>query len=206
MYKTDSQWKKYWAKRKIDWVKDYLGTADHPHRDLIIRALAKSPFQTLVEVGCASGPNLYRIAKAFPHVRLGGSDVSEDALETARQYLPPQTVFDVTGADELYFPDKSADVVLTDMCLIYLGKRRFRKALREIKRVASKRVIFVEFSSEKALRRLALAAAAGYHAYDYKKELERAGFYDIRMHKLTEEEWPGGEPQKEFGYLIEAGV
>lgn len=206
MYKTDTQWKKYWSKRKIDWVAEYLSTAGHPHRDLIIRALAQSRFDTVVEVGCASGPNLLRIAQAFPHARLGGSDVNQEALEVARKVLPPHTVFDVTGADHLYFPDRSADVVLTDMCLIYLSQQRFRKALLELKRVARKRVIMVEFHSPNLMRRLALVGASGYHAYDYKKELERAGFYDIQLHKLTEAEWPGGEPQKEFGYLIQASV
>lgn len=206
MYKTDRHWNKYWAKRKIDWVKEYIATSNHPHRDRILQELAKIKFNTLVEVGCASGPNLLRIAQVFPHVRLGGSDVSEDALAVAKKFLPSHTVLDCAGADQLYFPDNSADVVLTDMCLIYLSTKAFRKALSEIRRVARKHVMFVEFNSDNITRRLALAAASGYHAYDYKKELGRAGFYDIQFHKLTEAEWPGGEPQKEFGYIIQASV
>lgn len=204
-FKTTNQHIKYWKNRKIDWAEAYLNL-DHPHRDLIIDRLRELHFNTIVEVGCAAGANLIRIHQAWPNILLGGCDVSRDALKVAEAHLPKTAVLDVASADRLFFPPKAPEVVLTDMCLIYLSPRRFRKALAEIKRVAKKHVMFVEFHSPSLLRRLALLFGAGYYAYDYRRELEKAGYFDIRMEKVSEKDWPGGEPQKEFCYLIQASV
>lgn len=204
MIKTTARHQKFWKNRKIDWEKDYFSTADHPHRDLIIRELAKEPFASILEIGCASGPNLYRIQKAFPNVQVGGIDINEDAIEAAKRLVPSAAVLMASSAENLFLSDKSADVILTDMALIYIDPTRIGDILSEIKRVARKKVIFVEFHSKSWWKRALLAIGAGYWAYDWVSLLEAWGFYDIRTEKIEESSWPGGEPQKSFGYIITA--
>lgn len=205
MLKSTEQHKRYWAERQIDWKTSYFDTHDHPHRELIVRLLKTIPFKSLLEVGCASGPNLYKIRQNFPHAELGGVDVSEAAVHEGRKHLPGVSL-EVGSADDIFFSDKSTDVLLTDMALIYVGPMNIDKSIKEIKRVTRSYAMFVEFHSESWLKRTALRFASGYNAYDYKKLLSKHGFYDIRTIKIPEEAWPGGEPQKTFGYIITARI
>lgn len=205
MYKTVAKHKRYWADRKIDWEKDYFwGSITHPHRNLILRVLSRIKFRSVLEIGCGAGANLARIQKAFPGTEIGGVDINPDAIEAAKKLLPDAAVFEVSSADDLFCSDKSVDVVLTDMCLIYLSGRSMRKALREIVRVTRSYVVFVEFHTESFWKRTGLKLATGYSAPNYKKLLEGQGFYDILIQKFTEGDWPGGDPQKTFGHIITA--
>jgi S-adenosylmethionine-diacylgycerolhomoserine-N-methlytransferase len=52
-------------------------------RDSLIRRLALTPGERLIEVGCGTGRNLIAIARAHPEVRLFGLDASAQMLETA---------------------------------------------------------------------------------------------------------------------------
>ena len=204
--------KRYWSGRKIDWRQAYCDpsnpaeTINHPHRNLIIGYLKKIRWNTLLEAGCASGGNLFRIQKEFPNAKLGGVDISEDAIATARQLLRSDTILEVNDVRNLFFNDASVDVVLLDMGLIYLDPFNIHKALKEIKRVLRKHLILVEFHSRNPFKRWALRLLSGYNAYHWPKLLSKYGFYDVEMYKLTEKDWPSGEPQKSFGYLITAKI
>lgn len=204
MLKSTAKNKRYWKERKIDWVKEYVATANHPHRDLILNKLKLMPFGSLLEVGCASGPNLIRIQHAYPNVQIGGIDLNKDAIKVAQQILP-SGLFVVDSVDGMFFSDKSTDVILSDMSLIYIGPAKIKTALKEIKRVARKFVVLCEFYNSSFLKRMALRFA-GYNAYNYPKLLEELGFYDIEMTKIKESEWPGGQPQKDYGYVFTARV
>lgn len=204
MYKTQAQHEKYWRERKIDWKTAYFDTHDHPHRQMIIDYLKTIRFGSIVEVGCASGPNLYRIAKEFPRAEIGGVDVSKSAIATAKLLLPPTAVLDVASADQMFFGDKSSEAVLSDMTLIYVSN--IHGALEEMKRITKRHIILCEFHSNNPLKRLGLKLATGYRAYNYKRLLERHEFHNIEIRKIPERLWPGGEPQKTFGYLITAQI
>jgi len=85
MFHTTKHWTQYWDNRNINWEEAYY-PPDHSHRNLIIEALSKMRFQSLLEVGCASGGNLARIKHAFPRAELGGIDVSKESIMTAKIY------------------------------------------------------------------------------------------------------------------------
>lgn len=192
---------KYWKNRVMDWKQGYW--ADHPHRELIIKALRGMNFGSVVEFGCASGYNLHKIRQNFPHSEIGGIDISEEAIETAKKLLPDDTaVLEVSSADSVFLSDKSSDVVLTDMVLIYFDPMSIKNVLEEMRRVARKYVILVEFHHTNWLKRLALRLLTGYNSYNYRKLLLKHNFHDLEFYKLTEKDWPGGNPQKEFGWLI----
>jgi len=193
----------YWAKRKIDWKKEYLDTVNHPHRMLLLKVLSKYRFGSLLEVGCASGPNLYKIHLQWPTVELGGVDVSKDAIDMAKKYMP-KMIFDVKPAHDVFMSTDSCDIVLADMALIYVGPKMINRTLKEMRRICRKHIVLCEFHSTSWLKRTGLRFATGYNAYNYVDKLERLGWYDVQVKKLTLEDWPGGEPQKTYGYIITA--
>jgi tRNA G46 methylase TrmB len=61
---------KEWATRHVydeDWIENYWKSRDHPHRAFLVERICKfSPMHSILEIGCASGPNLYNIARKFP--------------------------------------------------------------------------------------------------------------------------------------------
>ena len=192
--------RRFWKNRKIDWKKSYFNTG-HPHRGVLLRVLGKFQFQSLLEVGCGAGANLANIQANF-NTQVGGVDINPDAIKEAKKELPNAYQLSVGEATALFFSDKSVDVILTDMCLIYLDNKAIKKAMKEIARVARNGVIFCEFHSHSWWKRLLLRLSSGYFAHNYKKRMEALGYYDICFYKITDEMWPGGEPQKTFGYII----
>lgn len=196
--------KKYWAERKIDWDQAYTSTWDHPHRKYIVEALKSFRWFSLWEVGCASGPNLIKIAKELPNRQLGGSDVSADAIETARKTFVGGR-FKVESVEDMLLSDDSVDVVLSDATLIYIDPSKIDKAMHEITRVARERILLCEFHSKSWWKRWKWRLKSGYNAYDYEKLLEKHGCYDIKMWKIPESVW-GGEGWGKFGYIIMARI
>jgi len=195
--KTTNFHRKWWKKRQIDWTQAYMNP-DHPHRGVIVEKLKSLyPFRSILEVGCAAGANLYRIKQAFPQSDIGGIDWNEKAIETAKQYLPKASVLQVGEATDVYIGSKGADVLMSDMCYIYLDKKNFRKAILEAKRVARKGVLFCEFNHTNWFMRQMIRITTGYNAYNFRVELERIGFRDIEITKLTPKDWP--ETEKENG-------
>lgn len=53
-------------------------------RDRLIRELAVPDGGSVLEIGCGTARNLIAVARAYPHARLYGIDISEAMLETAR--------------------------------------------------------------------------------------------------------------------------
>ncbi|HEV2201651.1 MAG TPA: class I SAM-dependent methyltransferase [Bryobacteraceae bacterium] len=202
MYKTEQQHLDYWSARKMDWKSGYLDTWEHPHRQMIVDALSGFQFDSVLEVGCAAGANLFRIHRDFPKVRLSGTDVNAQAIEAAREFLNGD--LRVGTLAQAGFPDRCADVVLTDMVLIYVA--RIEEELARIRRIARKHIVLCEFHSERWWERAALKLATGYRARDYRALLRRQGWRAIEVLKIPRESWPGGRPQRRFGYVITARI
>ena len=211
LLKTTKDHISYWKNRKINWNDHYTATWDHPHRQFIIDKLKTWKWISVIEVGCASGPNLVKIVKEFPRADVGGVDVNEDAINTARSVFAEifkNTLrgawFKVNSADNMVISDGSTDIVLSDMALIYVDRKDIKKTLLEMKRVTRNRIMLMEFHHKSWLKRLALKLKSGYNSYNYKKLLEELGFHNITIDKLPPEMWDGHEPQKTYAYLITA--
>jgi S-adenosylmethionine-diacylgycerolhomoserine-N-methlytransferase len=56
-------------------------------RDRMIRGLAMSPRESLLEIGCGTGRNLAVAAKRYPDIRLYGLDISQEMLASAEKTL-----------------------------------------------------------------------------------------------------------------------
>lgn len=219
----------YWRDRKIDWKTAYWDTFNHPHRNLLIRELARfAPFRTIYELGMGAGANLYRISQAYPNAEYGGMDINQDAVDCAKKMLPNAHMAECNTYELIPFSDKSVDVLFTDAALIYCKPNKIKKVISEMKRVARVGLLFCEADSEIWWERLALRYARndaylgskppadifgkikkrltmGYNAYDYDKLLTEAGCWSIKKTKIPHEVWPDGLWDR-FGNIITCRV
>lgn len=202
--RTTKEHSQYWKNRKIDWKKEYMLTWNHPHRYLISGILKSFDWVSLYEIGCGAGANIINIIKTIPGKVLGGCDISADAIELVKESFKGGR-FNVCPADDVLMSDDSSDVVLTDMCLIYVSPLKIHKHIEEIKRIARNNVVLCEFHNESFWQRFLLRVRSGYNAYNYKKLLEKHGFYDIDIYKVPDEMWPGAKNDK-FRFIIKAKV
>lgn len=204
LLQTTKKWVDWWSKRKIDWNVHYMNP-NHPHRQLMVVILQKLQWLSLIEVGCGAGANLAAILKTIPNKQVGGIDVNKDAIELAKKTFQ-RGIFRVSSVDDMMLSDKSSDVVLSDMCMIYFSPRKIGKCLDEIRRVARSYVVFCELDSEHWWERLAIKWKEGYNVYDWKKLLEKHNFYDVSKFKIAKEAWPESDLQQKYCHIIVACV
>jgi ubiquinone/menaquinone biosynthesis C-methylase UbiE len=162
------------------------------------------PFTSLWEIGVGGGANLIRVVKDMKGKQLGGSDVSEDAIELCKKTFN-NGIFRVESGDNLLMSDKSVDVLLTDMCLIYVDPLKINDFLREFKRVGRNYVVLCEFHSPSWWKRQ-IARFGGYHVYDYRKRLENLGYFNVQIQHIPEQLWPGTDRNTEFRSIITARI
>ena len=199
--RSTKQWSEWWKNRKIDWGVNYLDTYKHPHRDLLSEILKTFKWNSLLEVGCGAGANLVNILAHFKNKQIGGIDINADAIKLAKKTFEG-AFLKVGSVEDIMMSDNSVDTILSDMCLIYVDKPD--KAIQEIRRVSRNYILFCEFHSESWFKRLKLKLISGYNAHNYRKLLKKYGFTDIIIGKLPEDAWKGGNPQKDYGYIIRA--
>ena len=194
-----TQNEKYWAKRPItdakvdwnyseaDWIQGYMKSVNHPHRQVILDALEiLEPFESLIEVGCSTGPNLYCIGTKYNEVKLHGIDINPHVVAEAQKWKKRNTKIYLGSISKIDAPDKSYDILLSDAVMLYVGKVSIRKVLNEFERVTKKGMIFVEWFDESLQ-----GVIKDFHwARNYPKLLEEIGFKTVCHRKLTKEEWP----------------
>lgn len=89
--------------------------------------------QRVLDVGCGKGFLLYDLTQAVPGLEVRGLDISQYALDHAKEEVRP--FLDVGHANVLPYPDASFDLVLSINTLHNLYCYDLDKALREIQRV-----------------------------------------------------------------------
>lgn len=122
-----------------DWPSRCWASRDQPHRDAIIEALRALPWRSLVEIGCGSGPNLARIAEAFPSADLVGLDVDQASLEAAREQVAALVI-----ESDLTLDVYGADVVLSCGALCYVAPEALPFVLNRWRRAARVALVIVE--------------------------------------------------------------
>lgn len=88
----------------------------------------------VLDVGCGKGFLLHEIRELVPGIEVRGVDVSTYALENAKEEVKP--FLSRAPAQELPFPERSFDLVLSLMTLHNLYVFDLARALREITRVS----------------------------------------------------------------------
>lgn len=197
-------WEKNWREKKIDWNTHYWSPR-HPHRILILKELLRFPFRSIFEIGCGAGANLANIANVFKGVEVGGIDINPEAIKTAKINCPYAKDLEVGMADDIFFSDKSIDVIISDATLLYVPFWKINKTIKEMARVARNGVIFCEPYREKLWQRLYLLWKEHLYLHNYPKLLSKYGFYDIKIMKITKEQWPDSL-WFTAGYIISARI
>ncbi|MEG3969491.1 class I SAM-dependent methyltransferase [Microcoleus sp. T2B6] len=87
----------------------------------------------ILDVGCGKGYLLYEFTQAVPGVEIVGIDMSEYAIQNAKEEVKP--FLTAGNAVDLPFPDKNFDLVVSILTLHNLYNYELRQALQEIERV-----------------------------------------------------------------------
>ena len=96
----------------------------------------------ILDVGCGKGFLLYDLTKVVPGIDVQGIDVSQYAIEHAKEEIKDR--LQIGSAVSLPYPDKSFDLVISINALHTLHNYDLDKALREIERVGKKKYLCVE--------------------------------------------------------------
>ncbi len=199
----------FWRFRHLihdkNWAENYISpeALEHSHRKLLLQKMSQyAPLDKVLEVGCASGPNLILLSKKLPKTDFWGIDVSGKAIAVGKKYINEHNVPNIrleTGSAEAVknFRDKSFDVVFTDAVMIYIGPEKIQEILKEMVRVAKKAIILVEWWSEKPY-----AYEADHWAYNWKLLFEKAGISNLKITRLTDDSWKGEWAKR--GCIVEA--
>lgn len=94
------------------------------------------PGDKVLDVGCGKGFLLYDFTKVVPGLELHGIDISEYAIDNAKEEI--KDFLQVGNANSLPYPDKYFDFVYSITTLHNLHCYDLDKALREIERVSKK--------------------------------------------------------------------
>lgn len=147
-------------------------------------------FNNILEVGCQWAENIMAVEMKYPDKKIVGIDTDKETINEAQDYVKAELIYG--NATKLPFKDKSFDVVFTNALFCMLKEEDVEPALREIKRVAKKQMIFIELMSDK----LVGAVPGGRMGLNWNKQ-----FPESFIRKITEKEWEV-EPWKSHGYLI----
>jgi SAM-dependent methyltransferase len=73
---------------KRGWAEGYVHSFSHPHRQLLVEKIsANAPFTDVLEIGCATGPNLYLLAKKFPMAHFVGVDINPEGIRLGKLFF-----------------------------------------------------------------------------------------------------------------------
>lgn len=140
-----------WAQRGGDgWAEGVWNSRDHPHRSFLVERIAAfSPISSVLEIGSSSGPNLYLLAKRFPHSEIRGIEINPHAVEVGNEGFSREGISNVKlsvgrAEDLSEFKDKSFDVILTDAVLMYIKRGAIQGVIKEMLRIARKGLVLIE--------------------------------------------------------------
>lgn len=137
-----------WLEKDFN-LNEELKNLNHPHRPFLIERISSFRPESILEIGCGWGSNLFLLAKALPKAKIKGVDINQKAIEKGKEFLIQKGIDNVEllvgKADEInHFQDKSFDLVFTDAVLMYIGQDKIKKMIRAIFRIAKKALILVE--------------------------------------------------------------
>ena len=158
-YKYDGRWKTV-VKR----MKDHYSLPDNA---------------AILDIGCAKGFLLHDFKELMPNCKVAGIDVSSYAIENAmpsvKQFLK------IASVEELPYPDKSFDLVISINSIHNLPLERLKKALSEVERVCREHsyITIDAWRNEQEredLFKWVLTAETMMHVDDWKKLFEEVGY------------------------------
>lgn len=133
----------------------------------------------VLDVGCGKGFLLYDLTQAVPGIEVAGIDVSQYAIDNAKEEV--KLHLRVGGADALPFADGTFDLVISINALHNLEVDALERALREIERVGrrSKYVCVESYRNEEEKVNLLywqLTCESFYSPAEWEWWFERCGY------------------------------
>lgn len=104
--------------------------------DALARHYQLKPGDKILDVGCGKAFLLYDLTCAVPGIQIAGIDISEYAIQHAKEEAKPYLA--VSHANRLPFPDHSFDLVISITTLHNLYCYDLEMALKDIERVGKK--------------------------------------------------------------------
>ena len=189
---------KDWTYGEKDWLQGYIFSVEHPHRQLILKALEDFEWSYLLEIGCNVGPNLALIRSRWENRALFGIDASPLAVNRSKEVLGANIEVHEGNYNQLPYPSCHFDVVLADATLLYVSPEEVDQVLSEVNRVVNKRVILVERYAD------SLKGEVVGHVWgrDYRTLFEKMGYKTLVDKQLTEADWPTSISWQKFGRLF----
>lgn len=155
----------------------------------MIDSIKELEFDSVLELGCGAGANLWRIKQQFPKCYIQGIDINKDAVS----FLESKFYGDFTGkvwngeAEKIYLFNKAVDLILTDACLMYIPPEKIENTVKEMLRVARKYIVMCEWNGEDKLD--------GHWVRDYEKLFKG---HNVKIEKIKG--WSGG--WEDYGSII----
>jgi ubiquinone/menaquinone biosynthesis C-methylase UbiE len=202
---------KWWENRAS--VKAYWDNRNLDNKNYFTEKISAFRPESILEIGCASGPNLYPLAKKYPEAKIVGIDINPEAVDYGNAQLSGEGITNVKllvgKADELeVFPDRSFDIVFTNACLIYIGPDKIDNVIKGMLRVARKSLVLLEC-----------------YCFREGRDINGTGYYDggiwmrdytaligqyvrpekINVSRLPEELWPT-RPWRDCGAITEVSM
>lgn len=173
--------KLYWRYRHLvegsEWISGYFDSQNDPRRQALAAHVVDVPHgRSCLEVGCNSGANLGVLAGMRPDWELLGIDINKKAIDVGRRLFSQAGVTNITlrqgtAEDLTWLATDAVDVAFSDAALMYVAPHKLDRALDEMARVATKRLILNEFLTQEHRR----SALGGYWAHDYVEWAQRHG-------------------------------
>lgn len=115
----------------------------------IVEHYGLPPDASILDVGCGKGFLLYEFTQVLPAARVAGVDISQYAIDHAKEEVQPQ--LHVGSAAQLPFDGRSFDFVISINTLHNLYNYDLWRALKEIERVGrgSKYVVVEAYRNER---------------------------------------------------------
>ena len=137
---TDKEWSVRHLYDGEGWIESYWRSRNDPHRLFLAEKICKFSSNSVLEIGCACGPNLYQIARRCPKSEIRGIDINPLAIRKGNEWFMHEGIsnvkLEVGRVQELeHFADKSFDVVFTDAVLIYISPDEIKQVVKEMLRI-----------------------------------------------------------------------
>lgn len=127
---------------KENWTEDYFDSWKRPYRNEFIKRLKNYQFETLMDLGCNSAPNLKALIEAGITGEFSGIDINEQAIAYGKKMLPDVNL----EVRSLYDTDttKKFDVVISSAVLQHIPPNEIHEVLDSIFKIAKKRIIILD--------------------------------------------------------------
>ena len=188
----------YWKWRNHDTIQSYWNERNHPSNKYLRDVLANISFDSLLEIGCSCGNKLFNVAQVNKNAKIVGIDINYNAVSKGNLWLNQEGILNVDlqrgNIENLSeFKDKSYDVVLSWATLIYVRPNKILGVLKDLIRIASRKIILFEMHKDGCNR--GLWCHPGNWKRDYYKLFKEIGIQEesIRIEFLGKNIWdPGG--------------